>query len=274
MAVEVEDLTGGGRRDAARRYPPLVLFIFALIIALAVLPSALTLPQSNPAAVFEIVPSPPTDKDQNTPNANFGALDLGSSGSLEGGGAIGGDNPGGGLPDTPPGAPPPPPPGAKGKTTLGKDCKSHPDGLKQTEDPLSPPCVANFEGDNGGATYQGVDDKEIRILMYMDGGIVSSPTPRGSDNFPTNELVDLNDPPKPNETGDRITMRSWQHYFNQRFQLYGRTAHLYMYYSSSGSGDSRSQQTRQADAAQVFSLVKPFATVSFVNFGGSADGYL
>src|SRR5437660_234977 len=26
----------------------------------------------------------------------------------------------------------------------------------QTADPLSPPCVASFSGDNGGATYQGV----------------------------------------------------------------------------------------------------------------------
>src|SRR3954468_4661005 len=121
MAVQVEELTGNRRRDAARRYPPLVLFIFALIIALAVLPSALTLPRSNPAAVFEIVPSPPNNQ-QNTPNANFGALDLGSSGSGPSGDGTGlGGNTGG----VPPlrGAPaPPPPPGAKGKTVFTKRC--------------------------------------------------------------------------------------------------------------------------------------------------------
>src|SRR4051794_8733378 len=164
MAVEVEDLTGGGRRDAARRYPPLVLFIFALIIALAVLPSALTLPRSNPAAVFEIVPSPPNNQ-QSTPNANFGALDLGSSGSLEGGGAVGGaSNPGAGLPPTAPGALPPPP-GGKGKTNVSKRCVKQSNGLRETEDPLSPPCVSDFSGDNGGATYAGVDANEIRILV-------------------------------------------------------------------------------------------------------------
>src|SRR4051812_34404981 len=159
MAVQVEELTGSRRRDAARRYPPLVLFIFALVIALAVLPSALTLPRSNPAAVFEIVPSPPNNQ-QNTPNANFGALDLGSSGSLNGGGAIGGDNPGAGLPPKPPAPGAPPLPGAQGKTRFSKRCVRLPDGLHQTEDPLSPPCVADFQGDNGGATYQGVDGGE------------------------------------------------------------------------------------------------------------------
>src|SRR5437763_8025615 len=138
MAVEVEELTGGGRRDAARRYPPLVLFIFALIIALAVLPSALTLPRSNPAAVFEIVPSPPNNQ-QNTPNANFGALDLGSSGSLDSGAGPGGtNNPGPGLPSNLPGALPPPP-GGKGKTNASKRCVKQANGLRETEDPLSPP---------------------------------------------------------------------------------------------------------------------------------------
>src|SRR3954447_18707003 len=113
MAVEVEELTGGGRRDAARRYPPLVLFIFAVVIALAVLPSALTLPRSNPAAVFEIVPSPPNNQ-QNTPNANFGALDLGSSGSGPSGDGSGISGSSGGVPPLPGAPAPPPPPGAKG----------------------------------------------------------------------------------------------------------------------------------------------------------------
>ena len=39
------------------------------------------------------------------------------------------------------------------------------DPPRQTEDPQSPPCVAFFEGDNGGATSKGVTADEIRIVV-------------------------------------------------------------------------------------------------------------
>lgn len=39
------------------------------------------------------------------------------------------------------------------------------DPPRQTEDPESPPCIAYFKGDNGGATYKGVSGSEIRIAV-------------------------------------------------------------------------------------------------------------
>jgi hypothetical protein len=36
---------------------------------------------------------------------------------------------------------------------------------RQTEDPQSPPCIAFFEGDNGGATSKGVTANEIRVVV-------------------------------------------------------------------------------------------------------------
>jgi len=39
---------------------------------------------------------------------------------------------------------------------------------RQTEDPSSPPCVPFFQGDNFGATYQGITKNEIKVLVYMD----------------------------------------------------------------------------------------------------------
>src|SRR4051812_12234603 len=117
MAVEIEEVTGGGRRAPARPDPPPVLFLLPLLLTLALLPSALPLPQANPQGVFEIVPSPP-NKQQTPPTANFADLGLGSSGTLESGGAVGGDHPGSGLPPPPPGqglAAPPPPPNLPGK---------------------------------------------------------------------------------------------------------------------------------------------------------------
>ncbi|HVM09006.1 MAG TPA: hypothetical protein VM345_11115 [Acidimicrobiales bacterium] len=262
-------LDADSRSDAARRYPPLLFLVVAIGLALAVLPSALTLPQSNPTQTVEIAPVPPDDDVPPQPG-NLSTLALGESESVQGGGALGGDE--AQLPDLPPPPPPPAAPlGGQGKTQATKRCAQTSQGLRQTEDITSPPCVAFFEGDNGGATYQGVTDKEIKILIYAEGGIISTPTARGTDNFASNTLIDLDAPPQANETGDVITLRSWFQYFNDRYQLYGRRAHGYIYYSS---GSPWSQQQRQADAAQAFSLVKPFATVSFASYGGSPDAYL
>src|SRR5205807_1613108 len=68
---------------------------------------------------------------------------------------------------------PPPPPAAALppaiKTPSTKGCVGKPP--RQTEDPLAPPCVASFSGDNFGATYQGVSKDEISVLFYFDGFI-------------------------------------------------------------------------------------------------------
>ncbi|HEX7165724.1 MAG TPA: hypothetical protein VF230_01965 [Acidimicrobiales bacterium] len=258
------------RSDAARRYPPLVFLVVAVILALAVLPSALTLPQSNPTQTVEIAPVPPDD-DIPPQQGNLASLELGSSESVEGGGALGGND--AQVPEelAPDELPPPPeatPPG-QGKPKTALKCAQTSQGLRQTEDITSPPCVAYFEGDNGGATYQGVTAKEIKIVIYAEGGIFSTPTARGTDNFPSNVLVDLDAPPQANETGDVITLRAWFKYFNDRYQLYGRRAHGWIYYSGGGT-----QQQRQADAAQAYSLVKPFATISTAGYDGSGDAYI
>src|SRR5207244_2206863 len=75
--------------------------------------------------------------------AAAGALDLGSTG------------PGAGA--TAPGA----------ELTSRFDCVGNPP--RQTEDPLSPPCVPSFHGANGGATAAGVSATEIRVIAYLDG---------------------------------------------------------------------------------------------------------
>lgn len=41
------------------------------------------------------------------------------------------------------------------------------DPPRQTEDPHSPPCVNYWDGDNGGATWQGVTANEVRIAVPM-----------------------------------------------------------------------------------------------------------
>src|SRR5687768_2178126 len=42
------------------------------------------------------------------------------------------------------------------------------DPPRQSEDPLAPPCVPFFEGDNYGDTAQGVTREEITVVVYVD----------------------------------------------------------------------------------------------------------
>jgi hypothetical protein len=245
-----------------RRYPPLLTLIVALAIAIIVLPSSLNLPQANPTTTLELAPVPPTNE-KPPPLGNLNQLGLGQSSSINAGGALG---EGLGGPDALGGGQDP----TQKRNAKTKNCVRLSDGrLHQTEDPLSPPCVAYFDGDNGGATYQGVSGGEIRIVFYEDPGIYT-PTARGSDNTPTNQLIDLDEPPKPGEIGQFFIRRYWEKYFDDRFQLYNRHAHFYIYYGS-GSG---LPEDRQADAAQVYNQVKPFATISSNGLSGGSDDFL
>ena len=51
----------------ARKYPPLLAMALAVLIAVAVLPSALNLPQANPTEVAEYAPVLPSDDDPPPP---------------------------------------------------------------------------------------------------------------------------------------------------------------------------------------------------------------
>src|SRR5688572_17011505 len=49
------------RSERARNLPPLLVTAFAMLALLAVLPSALNIPQSNPGETLEYAPVPPED---------------------------------------------------------------------------------------------------------------------------------------------------------------------------------------------------------------------
>jgi hypothetical protein len=262
--VSINEPAAGGAPPAwVKRYPPLLTLVVALAIAIIVLPSSLNLPQANPATTLELAPVPPTDE-KAPPIGNLNQLGLGQSSAIEGSGAPGAGLGGvGGLPGQ----------GGQGigRPVGTKKCVKLEDGrLHQTEDPLSPPCVAYFDGNNGGATYQGVASDEIRIVFYEDGASFYTPTARGTDNMPTNQLIDLDDPPKPGEVGQFFTRRYWEKYFEDRFQTYNRHPHFFIYYG----GNTGSPEDRQADASQVYAQVKPFATISSTGLSGGSDDFL
>jgi len=264
--------------DWARRYPPLLSLGVALLLALAVLPSALNLPQTNPSTTLEFAPIPPEDDTPPPPpeGANFDSLGLASTGGLgEGDGTGGAGGAGGGGPGATPEVDDPlaplPDPGAPlagaGKSPRTKRCVGNPP--KQTDDPFSPPCVADFSGDNFGATYQGVTKEEVRILFYHQGFTrYTTQCQNPNQVTPDGEYFDLAADPKPDEHCAIRQVRTWQQYFNDRYQTYGRFVHFYMYFS----GEGKSAEERKADAADNYNRVKPFAVLS--NARSFGDVYL
>ena len=236
-----------GRGEWARKYPPLVSILVALILAIAVLPSALNLPQTNPTQTLEYAPVPPDDDDVPPPAGNLSSLGLGENSGLQ-------EDTEGGTEGTLP----PLPGTGKGVNPSTKRCVGNPP--RQTEDPSSPPCVAFFNGDNFGATYQGVTAEEIRLLIYIDGNVIETGGSQGQEERPENTFFDLFEPPKQGER-EHVQIesyRAWQRYFNERYQTYGRVAHFFVHFGNRAS----SPEARRADASAGYARVKPFAVLT------------
>ena len=237
-----------------RNYPPLIVAALLMLGLLAVLPSALNLPQSNPSQTLEYAPVPPEDEDQiDPPSGNFSSLGLGSGKGL--GNNAAGDP--GGQPDQPGGDAG----GRSVKLPGTKRCVGNPP--RQTEDPSSPPCVASFTGDNGGATYQGVSRDEVRVILYREGGF-TRPTSRGSESSPSaGGCFDLGKPAAENEDVEVRVHRALQRYFNERYQTYGRFVRFITCFSKY----PQTAESRRAEAAQQLRDWKPFAFVNMANLG-------
>jgi hypothetical protein len=237
-------LTSGGRlksdwrKSAARHLPPLAATAIFLVILIAMLPSALNLPQSNPTETLEYAPVPPDSEAQPSASGNFGSLGLGSSSSL--------------LEDI---SDIPGPGQAAGTRPSTKRCVGTPP--RQTADPLSPPCVAFFEGDNSGATYLGVSREEIRILVYVATNVGQCGHFKGCQNRPVGQYHDLAKAETPDDYYQDVYLRNWQRYFNDRYQTYNRFVHFYAYYHQGLT----TPESRRAQAADNYSKVKPFAVL-------------
>ena len=259
--ITVGGRTAPGRQSQwARKYPPLLAVGVAVLIALAVLPSSLNLPQTSPATTLEYAPVPPSDENPPPPSGNLSTLGLAGSSSLEGDGALGGDGGPGGLNQEltkPP------------RTAGHKRCVGRPP--RQTEDPLSPPCVADFTGNNFGSTWQGVSGEEVKVLFYVQGFTQSVNTCRDPNQVtPDRQYFDLLVPAEPGEHCYVRALRVWQQYFNERYQSYRRFVHFYVYFS--GSGDSAEE--RRADAADNYNRIKPFAVMSVGDGQSFVEDYL
>ena len=187
-------------RTRLRRYPALGFLAVAALLA-SLLPSALRVPLSGPSSSAELAPVPGKN---DSAQGDLSALGESSTDGLGSGGGTGGLGRGGfGSPGSADGAvEAPPPPDGSGRNLRNKRCVGSPP--RQTEDPLSPPCVAFFKGDNFGATANGVTRDEITVVLAKGCNSDGS--------FTATELDDADSDP------DAALVRS----FNDRFQTYER----------------------------------------------------
>lgn len=238
----------------------------ALTLAILALPSALNLPQANPSQTLEYAPVP-GDNGNAPPGGNSASLGLGQSavGPGDQGASSGGDA-GTQLPPqdvTPPGPPP----------TSPFQCVGNPP--RQTEDPLAPPCVAFYNGDNGGATWPGVTATEIRVVFrFLEGngqcraGVAASNNCQPS---PKVGVFDMENPADYNQYFIWTDLHNWELYFNRHFQTYKRRVHFFV----DNYGDTASEaqipphpdnSDVQAEAAQAYDQVHPFAVWDALDF--------
>lgn len=247
--------------------PPIAALSIALLITLAILPSSLNLPQSQPSTVLEYAPIPPED-DSPPPFSGGGLSSLGLAGSSSlTSGAV----------------KPPTPPLTKRKLPPIQQQKRCVKG-RQTEDPNSPPCQSFFDGENFGNTWQGVTGDEITVLYYMAAGRILDQgagtvqdTPAAG-TYCDAEILDCDgdgetDPGEANGSdGQHGWMRivnAFGRYFNARFQTYGRYAHFWVYWTVADSAASR-----RGDAADNWERLKPFAVLLNLWHGGFVNEYM
>ena len=198
-------------RSGLRRYPALAYLAGAAALSL-LLPSGLNVLQSGPTTLAEYAP---------VPGEGEGSSDVGELAQASSAGVGSGRGEG--------------PRAAEQATTSTsvidaqavepgrlvrrpgtKRCVGDPP--RQTEDPLSPPCIAFFEGDNGGATTKGVSRDEVRVVVEME---------KTSTDPLVGQLVDCLDPPTEEDQFQDLLCKAYQVYFNERYQTYQRKVHLW-----------------------------------------------
>ena len=242
--------------------PPLTSLAVVLLITLAILPSALNLPQTNPSTVLEYAPIPP--EDESTPpfsGGGLGSLGLAGSSSLTSAAA--------------------PAPALTKKNLPPVQQQKRCVKGRQTEDPNAPPCQAFFDGNNFGSTWQGVTPDEVTVLYYMQVGTIIDqgqgqvqPTP---DNgvYCDADLLDCDGDGEADDDTDKGAhmwvkdINALSRYFNNRFQTYGRYIHFWIYWTSADS-----PATRKGDAADNWERLKPFAVLMNAWNGGYEREYI
>ncbi|HEX9713316.1 MAG TPA: hypothetical protein VGB52_12315 [Actinomycetota bacterium] len=232
---------------AARRWPPMISMGAALVMIFMVFPNPLRVPNNDPTASAEYAPVP--GRQESAENANFGETGLASSGGIGAGGEGFGFLPGG------PQEKPPPQFQARAFPCVGTP-------PRQTEDPLSPPCVGYFDGKTT-ASYRGVTKDEIKVIFYNDLDVEGD---MNAQYRPSEEKPDHTASVNGQDTYLVRTIKAQLRYFRLHFQTYGRRVSVKAVKSQGGLGSPCGQRRGEA-IILANENPPPFAVVHFGDGG-------
>lgn len=232
------------RRPGVARILPVSYAAIAVALVALLLPTILRPPQDLQSSTAAFSPDAPPD--DAPPEALLQTLKQASS-STAGGAPKPTATPDEEEPDVaeevaarPPPPPPPPKKAAKGR------CFGDPP--RTTESLYSALCVPAFtaDQDNGGATAPGVTKDEVRV------GIITTDT-----TVPEGRLeADI----QPTDSEDTRQIKTWQIYFNERFEFYGRRMQFYVKHIPGVSGtddDNRAAVQALKEEHDPFAMIGP-----------------
>ena len=259
----LDNLTFGDAMRGVSKYRPYLVAVLGVFLIAVVLPgtrsdrptdTVSTRPGSNAtqsvagdtAAADTGITSDTLSTDPGAAGSAGGAVAAGGGARRPGSTAASGPASTGGA--TTAAAPPP-------AATSGGDPLANPNcdpatGRIKVPSLLAPNCVPVFSGPNGGATYQGVTDKEIVVAIRVN----PNPDPAGraivtaAGNDDTTEQV-------------RETRQQQIDYFQAHYETYGRKVKL-VYFDMTGEDDD--DAAARNDARKVAKEIKAFAS-----WGGS-----
>jgi hypothetical protein len=130
-------------------------------------------------------------------------------------------------------------------------------GARQTSDPMSPICVATFEDDNGGGTWDGVTPGSVDVVLYNDLGLSGSLNTAWS---ATDEAAGHLADPTGQTTNLVRTAKALVAHFNARYQTYGRTVRVTAF--PSAFGETSICASRYSDASNAIGTYQPFAVAA------------
>lgn len=236
------------------------MVVVALVLVILTLPSALNLPLANPGQSLEYAPVP--GNNPGPAQGNIAALGLGSGSTTASGGIAGGNSGAGAAGSFA---------GVAGHPS-DKACVGSPP--RQTEDPLSPPCVPYFDGDNGGATHTGVTGSEVTVLfrMAVPSGFSYSGDSHPDTTGPPTGYYDMDNQTDVDQFFAFVYLHDWEVYFNHRYQTYKRKVHFLVYnYNQPSSQSTYTPANAHADASDNWNAKHPFATLQNQHFDISGD---
>lgn len=244
------------------RYVPVGYLMMTLVLIVTLLPTALRPPQQPPNTSAELSPDAPPEPEQ---EAIVSVLNRGTSGTAGAGPGEGDGNEQAGDGGPTPTTAPPEVPAPRGCP------RGFGDPPRQTFSLYSAPCALAWQGDNGGATSNGVTATEVRVAVGHPGADLGTEGPVAASR-------------SPDQSDEDRTWTVLQAWFNASYQFYGRRLQLYLLnlgFESDSQGETAEDQRAAATKAAEFDVfaadmgrdhaVSELARRGIIGFGEKAD---